>query len=334
MVLAAFAAGLLLTPALTAGNEQGQISRTVWVNATLPGLFSKGLVAKGQIDLRGNNVQTDSFDSSDPAYSTNGRYDPAKKKDKGDVATNSSLTNSLSVGNAKIIGKVSTGPEGVVGIGPNGTVGSLAWHVSGNKGIEPGWSSDDMDVEFPDVQAPFSSAPQPVGGTVNGVTYDYIITSGNWKISSQTLKGKVLVTGEATVLVTSEIAFTGQDFLKIQPNASLKLYMAGEKTRLGGQGVLNESGKAENFYYFGLPANTSLSLSGNASFTGALYAPQATFTLGGGGNNTYDFVGAAVANTIKLNGHFNFHYDENLAKVGPSRGYVITAWHEAYPRLP
>src|SRR5205807_1198961 len=65
--------------------------RTVRVTTTSDGLFKKGLVAKNSIDLQGNNVKTDSFDSSDPAKSTGGRYDSAKAQANGDVATNSSI---------------------------------------------------------------------------------------------------------------------------------------------------------------------------------------------------------------------------------------------------
>jgi len=57
----------------------------------------------------------------------------------------------------------------------------------------------------------------------------------------------------------------------------------------------------------------------NANFVGAIWAPQADFTLGGGGNNTYDFIGAVVTRSVKLNGHFNFHFDENLERIGFAR---------------
>lgn len=50
--------------------------------------------------------------------------------------------------------------------------------------------------------------------------------------------------------------------------------------------------------------------------------------MGGGGGNTYDFVGASVSSTVLMNGHFNFHYDEALGRIGPRRGYIITGWNE------
>jgi arabinogalactan endo-1,4-beta-galactosidase len=51
-------------------------------------------------------------------------------------------------------------------------------------------------------------------------------------------------------------------------------------------------------------------------------------TLGGGGNDKKDFIGASVTKSVKMNGHFNFHYDEYLRTIGPGRGYIPIAWAE------
>src|SRR5204863_9788833 len=66
------------------------------------------MLAKQQIDLKGNNIGTDSFNSTNSNYSINGKYDPAKSRDKGDVATNSGIVNSINSGNANLRGHVST----------------------------------------------------------------------------------------------------------------------------------------------------------------------------------------------------------------------------------
>src|SRR4029079_12589316 len=84
-------------------------------------VFTKGLVAQDRIDLNGNDVETDSYDSNDPAASTNGQYNASMRRFNGDIASNSGDTNGVlvDVGNANIRGKVSTGPGGRVDIGPN-----------------------------------------------------------------------------------------------------------------------------------------------------------------------------------------------------------------------
>jgi hypothetical protein len=275
------------------------------------------LVAKGQINLNGNNVRVDSFDSADPAASTGGAYDPAKFKQNGDVATNSQLVNSVNVGNADIYGDVSTGPGGSVAVGSQGFV--------------TGTISDDMNVYFPDVAAPYTTAMTPGSGTVSGTSYTYVLNGGNYILGSLSMSGnnqKMIITGNATLYVTGNISLAGQASIQIAPGASLRLYVGGATASLGGNGVINSNTDASKFYYYGLPSNTSLTMSGNAAFTGVVYAPSAALSLGGGGNNTYDFVGAAVVNTATMNGHYNFHYDENLGRVGPSRGYVLTSWNE------
>jgi hypothetical protein len=153
-----------------------------------------------------------------------------------------------------------------------------------------------------------------------------VFDSGNYEVPA--LYGKVLVRGNANVYVTDSVQFTGQDFITINPGASLKLYNAAPTATLGGQGIWNNGGNATNFYYYGLPSNTELSLSGNAAFTGVIYAPEAALTLNGGGNTPVDFIGASITDTATLNGHFRFHYDESLAKKGPAASYVIQSWNE------
>ena len=311
------------------------ISRRVQVTTVSDAMFARGMLAKGQIDLAGNNIATDSFDSIDPAHSTGGQYDSTKAKDNGDIATNSGLINSLNIGNADIHGHVATGPGGSISVGPNGGVGSAAWINAGNNGIDPGWSRNDMNVSFPDVQVPFAGGSfTPAGGNLLGTNYTYLLTGGNYLTSSMSMSGqnKMLVTVSSVLWVTSSFSMAGQSQITLAPGVTLKVYVgnttgSGASASLGGNGLVNP-GNAMNFQYFGMPSNTSLSYGGNAAFTGTIYAPSANFSLGGGGSSTYDFVGASVTGTVTMNGHFHFHYDENLARIGPSRGYIITSWNE------
>jgi hypothetical protein len=308
------------------------VSRTIKVRTVLNSLFAGGMVARLNVNLNGNNIDIDSYDSSDPNYSTNGRYDPAKHKDNGLIATDSGDPNMFSAGNANIWGKIATGPGGLASVGPNSSIGNNDWHSSGGKGIQPGAASDDMNKSIYDVTCPVSlSSFTPSSGTVNGTNYNYVISSGDWVISgSQTLGGKVIVTGNARVLVTSNVSFSGQDLLYIAPGASLQLYVSAPKATLGGVGVQNGTGLPSNFIYYGLPTNTTLSYSGNAAMAGGIYAPEADFSLGGGGQTVYDFSGACVTRTVTMNGHFNFHFDEHLGVSGPNWGFIATSWDEVH----
>lgn len=404
------AGSTLMFADITGTPDSTYIGRGVRVSLGMDRLFARGLVAKGTINLNGNNMATDSFDSSNPLYSTGGRYDPLKRQANGDVASTAGITNAVNIGNANICGHVATGPRGTISLGPNGTVGDLNW-VNVNKSIKPGYVTDDMNMSFPDVKPPFDGAfvntltkeatprsitttnftvssngtsvasisypaagytsittntvyvlatawptnsPGPistnkVGNKIKGyyyplftatyagvvtnavviaseAEYDYIITDGNWQIGQ--LNGSVYVSGNAVLYVTDNLSI---DALNILPGQSLDLYSAAPSVSLAGNNTLNSDGLAGSFRFWGRPTCTSVTFNGNAGFTGTIYAPQAAFSLNGGGNNTTDFVGASVTKTVDMNGHFNFHYDEALRLTGPTRGYYITSWSELDP---
>ena len=298
-----------------------QASRKVSVMTKFDPLFAVAMAALQTIDLNGNNTTTDSFDSEDPAHSISGLYpygNISMVKSNGDIATTASIVSSISVGNANIKGKAKTGPNGTVSIGPNGYV--------------TGGTYDDFNVQFPNVVMPggtyFAVPNNPQ--TINGVTYDYVITgSGNWWLNGLTKNLYIQTNATVVLYVTGNVNLTGSsDQIRIGQGAQVKWYQLGSTFSVKGNGIVNENGNAQSFYYYGLPSNTSVNFGGNGGFTGAIYAPQAAFTLGGGGNNVYDFIGASVTRNVKLNGHFNFHYDEALRKKGPGRGYIPTDWRE------
>src|SRR5207248_7208407 len=126
------------------------ISRTVKVGT----LFQKSGGGKGRINTKGTISMSggwiDSFDSSDPTYSTNGLYVASKRKDNGIALSNSSATPAISVGTGRIYGSVITGAgAGTVTIGSSGAVGDADWNATGVAGktglarIEDGHRTDD-----------------------------------------------------------------------------------------------------------------------------------------------------------------------------------------------
>src|SRR5207245_3521279 len=110
------------------------------------------------------------------------------------------------------------------------------------------------------------------------------------------------------------VKMEGISAIVIAPGGSLKLYVGGPSAEFNGLGVNNVAGKAENFYYYGLPGNTSVTIKGNAISAAAIYAPNADLKFNGNGNLLYHFIGGIIASTATLNGHFNFPYDEHLAR--------------------
>ncbi|MFN3407619.1 MAG: hypothetical protein ACK45B_01380 [Limisphaerales bacterium] len=415
------------------------ITRAVRVEAGRSGMFQKAMVARRTIDMNGNNVMTDSFDSSNPLYSLNGRYDPSRARDNGDVASNASIINAVNLGNANIYGRVAVGPGGTVAVGSNGGVGTRLWQLF-NRGIQPGYFSDDMNFTFPTITLPAGSTgwETPTGGTVTqtnyvlgtgtttsatypspvpptGVqtnvsyvtvsalpvpvpygtvtnytttrvttttypapgtyvgtvevvgnryryyqitgrtytypsyTYTYSYTTTNLVTSTKTyqyvlngnpvtsaprryylnsLSGSLLVRGNVQLVVGGNIALTGQDVIELASDGQMEMWVGGSDVKIAGNGVINRSGYAQNFLLWATDNVRSFSLNGNGEFTGVLVAPNAAIRLNGGGAAYEDFIGAVIGDTITLNGHFKFHYDEALKNYRNNGRYLITRWDE------
>ena len=481
----------------TAGTDTSttnSVSRAIRVQTSRGSLFLAAMVARHKIDMNGNNVKTDSFDSGDPAKSTNSLYDPTKAGDHGDVASNDGLTNTISVGNANIYGKVTTGPDGTATVGVNGGVGTHAWQAT-HTGIEPGYYFNNANFTFPNIGLPYNSGltpgPQDIvsvvgytNATNNATTYnnvtspppalsagqtlsqvftnttfltsttypgnrpgmttnttwqtvstypgsqpqlttnyigfvtvsthpgaqpqlstncsstvlkvktkpadgvwcgtppwqtgndinwwyyypiasytyanqfsytyasytygystttytytiynsapiyvtnhwDHVLYTGDYYTSD--LSGTTLVAGNARLVMPSGLNMNGNDQMTIAQGGALQLYSAGNSMTIGGNGVLNKTGLAANFIVYGTPTVTTFTLNGNGTFTGVLVGSQANLTMNGSGTTVYDFIGALLVNTVKMNGHFNFHYDEALSRLGGNGRFLITSWDE------
>jgi hypothetical protein len=311
-------------------SDNNWISRTIKLTLRRTGLLSAGMLAKGVINMNGNGVGVDSFDSTDPNYSVNGAYNSAKRKDNGNVMTILGTSGALDLGNANIYGYAGVGPGGSASVGPNGGIGSFAFQAAHSGQIEAARFRTDVILDFPDVEVPFSSPWSPqVNVKVGNTTYDYYLANGNYGMSSLDLKGRssMYIAGNARLLVNGGISLGGQSSIIIASGASLHLYSNGT-VDLSGNGVANNNGNATNCFIYGLQSCTSITLSGNGTLCAVVYAPYADFSLKGGGGNAQDFCGAVVANTVTMNGHFNFHYDEALGKLQNLSHLQITSWQE------
>lgn len=308
--------------------QTNEISRAVQVTTRAEFMFSRPLTVKGGIELNGNNTLTDSFDSEDPAHSDNGLYPVAvgKRKDNGDIATTAGITGIIVGGNANVYGRASTGPGGSMLLGPGGAVGTHSWQNS-NQGIQPGWFTDDMNMDFPDVTLPFSPPGAPVApGIVGGTAYTGVLGSGIYQMTSINFSGsqKLIVTNNAVLYVPGNISFSGSAGIVVAPGGSLTIYCGGAVADFSGQGVANTTGSAFNFAYYGLPSNTAVSFVGGSGWAGTVYAPNAAFTAVGNG----EFVGSIIAASATTTGNAGFHYDEALGRRGLFRGIIVTNWNE------
>lgn len=305
-------------------NSSTYISRTAKVAGTNQPMFYFAFAAIDTIQMNGNGVAADSFNSSNPALSTNGQYDPTKTSTNGNVA---SVYGPVDFGNHSISGNLYLGPSATSSVGSS--------QVSGN-------INSDFNVSFPDVVLPTTTwlpmSTTMLGGittTVGGITltiggtatYDFT-TSGDYSISSSS---NIQVEPGVTVRVRVDASnFNPASVHIVSTNGvsgTLILYQVSGSAGMSGN-VTVDSGRARNFYYFGLPGVTGITYGGNSSFVGVIYAPEANLTLNGGGNNN-GLIGASITKSINaMNGHYNFHFDEDLLNSGPSRAYVVTSWKE------
>jgi hypothetical protein len=306
-----YSTGYVAVPSIPA-----TLTRTVCVMTTNAPFFSTAMAAINTIDFKGNGVTTDSFNSSDPNLSTNGRYDPTKTSTNGDVASVSGIVN---VGNGNVNGEVLLGPVGTDAIGSNGAV--------------TGGTRNDFNVNFADVVVPqatwLPTAPLATPQVIDGVSYDYVFTQSNGDFSLFKPSGNIYVGTNAniTLLINGNASPSAIRVAGMGSNAGkLTIYMNGPSFTLSGASSVDGS-VASSLAYYGTTNNTQVSFTGNAAFTGTIYAPEAAIKLGGGGNNTYDFVGSLVGNTVTVNGHFNFHFDEALLTTGP-QFLTARSWQE------
>jgi hypothetical protein len=311
------------------GDTNNYLHRTVQLTTSNQYMFARAMLTVNQITGNGNDVLVDSFNSTNALYSTGGQYDAAKRRDSGDIACNAKVSGCIDVGNGDIYGTATTGPGGSIYVGANGGVGSSSWFASGHSGIEPGHGRDDLNVSIPDVVFPFFNGLAPTAGTYSNQNYTYVLGTNDYVLGSLNLGGqnKMIVIGKARLLVTGNVSMSGQAMIIIETNASLALYVQGPSSSLGGNGVMNKTGYAANFQYFGGPDNTSISMSGNATFIGTVYAPEAALTLNGGGNANTDYVGSCVTKSVSMQGHFSFHYDESLKGLY-NLGWYVDSWNE------
>lgn len=320
--------------ASVAGSSNTNVSRTIRATLGKRAIFQWGLLSQNQINLNGNSIYIDSFDSSDPNASNfdyskgYGQYDSAEKKDNGDVASNGGITNTISVGNADIYGHANTGSGGTVSVGPNGFISALGQAQNGVVDSNRVSHSMNVDLTPPALPSGFNSLANlgSMSGTWSfsgggSTPVDYTATSIN-------LTGGNSITissGYVRLYVTQNINVSGSATIHVENGAKLEIYVLGT-TSIAGNGVANENYYAMAFQLYGLGTG-SISVSGNGQLSGVIYAPQSDVTFSGGGSSG-DVVGAVVGKTVTLGGHVNFHYDESLKNSGPSRGYTVVSWQE------
>jgi hypothetical protein len=290
------------------------------------GAFRLALFGGQTISLNNQNVVVDSYDSRDPAKSTNGVYDPAKQQKNGNIATNGTL---IDAGGAHVYGSAAT----------NGGTVLDATNVTGD--VRNDFYQELFAVSRPNV-APDEGTPTYVSSST---TLD--AKAGD---PAQFLLGTVQLAGEDTlrirgaadgsptyaqIVVTGDISTSGQASIQLDPGVNLRIFVAGD-VNITGNGILNPN-SALNLQVYGIdrgsnadgtPQNPgTVKIAGNGGFSGTVYAPTYNVTMTGGGS-TDNIYGAFVGWTVTMTGIQAVHYDEALGDGGLISDYKVVSWFE------
>jgi hypothetical protein len=237
-----------------------------------------------------------------------------------------------------------------------------------NFGIQPGHKRDDMNIQFPPVSVPtpasWRSVPAPTasnifiagqtysytnvsgvsGYQIGGVVYSLVITNINgnpgttnnpiyyqYYGNSGQLQDAIFIDATNVVLyLPGGINFNNsKDNLTVNTNANVTIYSNADIDT--GNGLVNNFFQyADALKIYGTPNCQNISFGGNAALTINLYAPSADVTFNGGGSTTYDVCGQIKVSNIKVNGKYNFHFDEVLKVISPPTHYLPNYWQEVF----
>ena len=297
------------------------ISRTVQITAQTPTpYYPNGLIATS-IKFNGQ-FSADSFDSSNPLYSTGGNYDSKKATDHALVASPPGSTGYTITGTVNIYGFVATAVGGLVSIVGSGVVGDFGYNVKGT--IQPGHQTNTFTTVYPPVMTPFGpntpGVRTPTSGTNSGKAYNYVLNGGFYFAPDLAASsGTMYVAAPSILMTTGTVNLASITFASNPTNPpQLSLVYGGSSISFGATLV---NGSPPQFWLYGLPSCTSMKMTG-VDFVGVIYAPNMDLSAQNG-----SISGAILANSFSCQGKFGFHYDDATAGAAAKKFKILT-WAE------
>jgi hypothetical protein len=212
---------------------------------------------------------------------------------EGDIGVNSTAAGAIHLqGNVRINGSIQVG-EG----GDPSTVVSTVGNVSISGSEAPAQESLDYEIIGPDTMP---STLEPLEVT----TGTYVLSEGTHVFSSLTIGGNA----------------------KLQANGPVKIYVDGPVS-IGGTGIATANNNPANFQiYVTAEENNNVSLSGNESFYGTIYAPKSVMTKSGNAS----IYGAVVCSRYTDDGNTRLRFDVSLRRIlgGPNQAFRVLSWSE------
>ncbi len=322
-----------ITPTVTATGTvtipgQPILLKQLRVTSSQRHLWANGIVATGSVTFSGNNV-IDSYDSSLGVYNAT-----TNRSDQATVGSLSTALDPVVVGSlASIYGYVSTGATAPV-VGSGGRIYGAT--TPAGTAVDPTRIRRDFTANLPSVTAPTGtsitlsaisgSLTLPRVGDLPNASGRYVYTTSSLGISGAS---SVSITGPVDLIVTGNVSTSGNASVAIAGlTASLNLYTPGSIS-IGGNGLTNGTNVPSKATIWGTaPTGTTqtVSIAGNGSFIGTLYAPNAAISITGNGATS----GALIGKTITMGGNGLFHYDTRLATTSSPLDvtYAVNSWSE------
>ena len=287
-----------------------------------PTSFENAIVSDLPMSLNNYKIVVDSYDSRDETKSSSGRYDLGKRRENGDIATNSRL---IDAGDAQIYGDAYTN-AGVIEDGAN---------IRGEQ-------RDDFYQELIPVPKPtwttFEFSPSRVNGgaTLTGGTK---ANPRRYKLDSMTLAGTEILTvapsapgveSYVEIWLTGDLKVSGSGTIAVQPNANVKIFIEGD-IDIKGNGTFNANSQPGRLQILGVPPpageTRKMDFAGNGVIVAAVYAPKHDVSFGATGS-AGTMWGSLTGRTISMGGTTYIHYDEALADTGYITDFRIQSWFE------
>lgn len=314
------------------------IEKYIEVTLRKRSLFANGLVARNNIAWVGH-PSADSWDSDPDNNGVHVAYPGAGRTANVVVG---SISGNIGLAGGEVWGYAKTGISGTI------TGGSV--HPLGTTTDDPTRRTNDFNATFPNPSIPTptivnvrasaynNNTTLPEAGDnsviVAGVQTYYYKFTGTTAVNLSGTKTLTISAGKNVVFLatasnttTDVISVTGNAGVNVGLGATWNVYSNGN-VKIAGNGFGNANNNAASTIFWGTnTANQTIDISGNATTTCCIYAPNANVSMNGGGSSGL-MNGSIVANTITMNGGTEFHYDDALGRLTTGNPYGIGKWRE------
>jgi hypothetical protein len=299
-------------------------------------LFANGLVARNNVSWVGQPM-ADSWDSDLPTLG-DGVHRPYSSAYRTANVVVGSISGNIGLAGGEVWGYAKTGEFGSI------TGGSV--HPLGTTTNDPTRRTNDFNSTFPMPTTPTPSAVNTRSTNISGAitlpaSGDVAASDGKYYYNFTSGAG-ISIAGSDIISITASrhvvfimnnhsgvnaIQSTGNSGIDVNASGSLNVYTNGNIS-IAGRGFANDNNNAATAMFWGTNSTSqTVSISGNGTLTGIVYAPNASVSLNGGGTSGM-MQGAVVASSISMNGHTEFHYDDALGRLTTGNPYGISKWKE------